>query len=113
MAEVLTHPLGPLPWALATPDGLFRKTKKAALANYLQKNIAQIEETPAHSAAVVDGMILVQRVKGDERTFIEVAMSVLSMALREGHRSQRIDVVFDTYQEMSIKNSERSVRGEE
>lgn len=32
------------------------------------------------------------------------------MALREGSQSNRIDVVFYTYQENSIKNSERSVR---
>ena len=35
------------------------------------------------------------------------------MASKEGNQSQRIDVVFDTYKENSIKNSERSVRGEE
>ena len=35
------------------------------------------------------------------------------MVLNEGSQSNRIDVVFDTYQEKSIKNSERSVRGEE
>ena len=35
------------------------------------------------------------------------------MALKERSQSNRIDVVFDKYQENSIKNSERSVRGEE
>ena len=35
------------------------------------------------------------------------------MALGEGSQSNRIDVAFDTYQENSIKKSERSVRGEE
>ena len=35
------------------------------------------------------------------------------MALKEGSQSNRIDVVFDKYQENSIKNSERSVRGGE
>ena len=35
------------------------------------------------------------------------------MTLREGSQSSRIDVVFDTYKENSIKNSERSQRGEE
>ena len=58
-------------------------------------------------------MNLVQRVKGDQATFGDVASTILLMALREGSQSNRIDVVFDTYQENSIKNSERSVRGEE
>ena len=35
------------------------------------------------------------------------------MALNEGGKSNRIDVLFHTYRENSIKNSERSLRGEE
>ncbi len=31
------HPLGLLPWALATPDGFLRKTNKAALATLFQR----------------------------------------------------------------------------
>ena len=37
MREVLSHPLGPLPWALSTADGSLRKTNKAVLAKELQK----------------------------------------------------------------------------
>ncbi len=58
-------------------------------------------------------MNLVQRVKADQATFGDIASSILLMALREGSQGRRIDIVFDTYQENSIKNSERSVRGEE
>ena len=68
------------------------------------------EQLPGNSASVLDGMNLVQRVKGDQATFGDVASTILLMALREGSQSNRIDVVFDTYQENSIKNSERSVR---
>lgn len=35
MEDNLSHPLGPLPWALSTPDGLLRKTNKATLATIL------------------------------------------------------------------------------
>ena len=35
------------------------------------------------------------------------------MAMKEGLSCNRIDVVFDTYKELSIKNSERQLRGEE
>ncbi|CAM4534943.1 unnamed protein product [Leuciscus chuanchicus] len=113
MEDILSHPLGPLPWALSTPDGLLRKTNKATLATALQKNVALQEKPPENSATVVDGMNLVQRVKGDEVTFRDVATTILGMALREGSQSRRIDVVFDTYKQNSIKNSERSLRGEE
>ena len=110
MENILSHPLGPIPWALSTPDGLLRKTNKASLATTLQKNVAVADQLPA---SVIDGMNLVQRVKGDQTTFGDIAITVLLMALREGSQSKRIDIVFDVYQENSIKNSERSVRGKE
>lgn len=58
-------------------------------------------------------MTLAQRVKVDQVTFRDFAATVLSMALREGSQSRRVDVVFNTYMVNSIKNSERSLRGEE
>jgi len=45
--------------------------------------------------------------------FSEVARFFLSMALKEGSRSQGIDVAFDTYKGAAIKNSERLARVEE
>ena len=32
MEDILYNLLGPLPWALSTPDGLLRKIEKASLA---------------------------------------------------------------------------------
>lgn len=78
MDDVFSHPLGPLPWALSTPDGLLRNTNKAALATSLQKNVSVAEQVPEDSATVIDGMNLVQRVKGDEATFGDVAKTVFS-----------------------------------
>ena len=95
MEDVLSHPLGPLPWALSTTDGLLRKTNKAALATTLQRNVAPAEHLPGNSAFVVDGMNIVQRIKGDQYTFGDVAITILSMVLKEGSQSKRIDVVFD------------------
>ena len=107
MDTILSHPLGPLPWALSTPDGLLRKTDKAFPSSLLQKNVQFSEGVPVNSAEVIDGMSLVQRLKGDELTFGDFAMTVLSMAMKEGMWCNRIDVVFDTYKGLSIKNSER------
>ena len=56
-------------------------------------------------------MQLVQKLKGNQTTFGEIAKDLFSMILREGAGSQRIDVLFDRYHEISIKNSERQVRG--
>ena len=113
MEDILCHPLGPLPWALSTPEGLLRKTNKASLATMLQRNVTTLEQLPENCASVVDGMGLVQRVKGDQATFGDIAATVLFMALNEGGNRNRIDVVFDTYRDNSIKDSERLLRGEE
>ncbi|KAK3749597.1 hypothetical protein QZH41_002778 [Actinostola sp. cb2023] len=72
MNEVLVHPLGPLPWSLATPDGSLRKTNKATLAKELQRNVPAVDIIPLPSATIIDGMALVQRLKGDHKTFSEV-----------------------------------------
>ena len=80
--------------------------------NYITKCVC-IEQLPGNSASVIDGMKLVQRVKGDQGTFGDVATTVLSMALREGAESYRINVVFDTYRDNAIKNCERTLRGGE
>lgn len=91
--ELLSYSLGPLPWSLATNEGFPRKNNKASLANVLQANIQ-----------LADSLPLVQKVNvgGGPITYKMVASSLLSMALREGSNSSRIDVVFDTYRDNSI-----------
>ena len=113
MREVLSHPLGPLPWALPTADGSLRKTNKVALAKELQKSIPFADVILQPSACMIDAMALVQRLKGDNKTFAEVAESLLCLVLHEGSNSQTIDVIFDVYKENSIKNAEREKRGAE
>ena len=113
MKEVFSHPLGPLPWSLAAPDGSLKKTAKSSLAKELQKDAPAVENLPPQSACIIDGMAMVQRLKGDQKTFREVADMLLAMALREGAGSARIDAVFDDYRKVSIKNAEREKRGAE
>ncbi|CAH3137149.1 unnamed protein product, partial [Porites lobata] len=113
MRDVLCHPLGPLPWALSVVDGSLRKTSKAALAKELQKNVPAAEEIAQPSACIIDGMVLVQRLKGDHKKFSDVAESLFGIVLHEGASSKRIDVIFDVYRENSIKNTEREHRGAE
>ena len=103
MKNVLCHALGPLPWSLATPDGQPRKTNKAVLAKELQKGTPFAENIPQPSATVIDGMALVQKAKAEQKSFGQVAASILASAIREGAQSSRIDIVFDVYREQSIK----------
>ena len=48
---------------------------------------------------------------GIDKTFSQLAESALSSILQVGTMSQRIDVVFDVYREISIMNTERANRG--
>ena len=88
-------------------------TNKAALANLLQNNVQKAEENPSNAAIIFDEMSLVQKVNADRLSFGDVAHTVLNMVLREGSRGKRIDLVFNTYKQSSIKNSERYLRGQE
>ena len=113
MSSVLSHPLGPLPWALASPDGSLRKTNKSTLAKELHKDIPSVEAIPNPSACIIDGMSMVQRLKGDHKTFAEIADVLMAMILREGATSKRIDVVFDVYRSRNVdkEHREREERG--
>ena len=53
-------------------------------------------------------MAIVQEIRGDQKTFAEIADSLMYMVLNEGTDSQRIDVVFDVYRDNSIKNPKRT-----
>lgn len=110
LKDVLSHPLGPLPWALANTDGTMKKTNKSVLARHLEKNVSPVEEIPKPSTCIMDGMSFVQ-MNCNNKTFSQVAESTLASILHEGSQSERTDVVFDVYQETPIKNAERCNRG--
>ena len=44
--EVLKHPLGLLPWSLASKNGTIAKTVKSKLAELVEKNVASFDEEP-------------------------------------------------------------------
>ena len=91
----------------ATDDGSLRKNKKSLLAKDFQKDVPAAESIPPSSACFIDGMALVQRLKGDGNTFAEIADVSMAMVLQEGALSKQIDVVFDVHRETLIKNTER------
>ena len=111
MRQVLSHPLGPVPWALANPDGSPRKTEKSKFMNIIAQNVAVLETFSEKSACIVDGMAIIQQFDANHKTFIELSKMVLKRVIQESNTSTRIDVVFDVYQQESIKNVERVNRG--
>ena len=99
-------PAWPFALALATADGSLRRNNKTSLAKELHKNVTPAEEIPQPCARILDGMAMVEKIAGDQKTF-GVAYTLMSIVLNEGTNSERIDVVFDVYNEHSIKNAER------
>ena len=63
MREVLSYPLGPLPWALATPDGELMKTNKAKLMELMEKGQQPEKDIPATATWIYDGMALLQALR--------------------------------------------------
>ena len=112
MQDVLKHPLGPLYALLACNNDFPRKTNKAQLGKELEKLIQPTEEVARPSVYLIDGMALVQKLKVDYLTFGEIADKTLSRVLREGEGSNRVDVIFDVYRDISVKSAERELRGE-
>ena len=97
MSDVLYHPLRRLSWALASADESLGKANKALLAKEPQRNLTAADVILQPCAIVINGMAMVQKVKGDQKTFAEMADSLMEMVLHEGTESQCIDVVFDVY----------------
>ena len=104
LKTVFMYPLGPLPWSLADAYGLPWKTNKA-----LEKNVPVSERHPTNVSNIYDGMAILQKLKLPAgATFRLVAEKVFSAVTN--NTSRRIDIVFDTYSDISIKNAEKSKR---
>ena len=57
----LSYPLGPVPWSLATADGMPVKTDKAKLLHYLESSVEAILLRPKENVVhIVDGNAVLQ-----------------------------------------------------
>ena len=83
-----------------------RCARQASLAKELQKNVQAADVVPQPSGCLMEGMAVVQRLKGAQKTFPEIAECLLSMAFNEGTMSDRIDVLFGDYRDDSIKSAD-------
>ena len=54
----VTYTLGPLPWSLAVPYGLPRKTSKAKLSQQLERRVTVTEKYPENATSIFDGAVL-------------------------------------------------------
>ena len=61
LRELLTFELGPLPWSLASLDGMLAKTNKATLSKLLENEVECVESLPNPTTAYIIGaMALLQ-----------------------------------------------------
>ena len=63
-----------------------------------------------HSATVIHGMTIVQKVNGNKKTLRTISNAVLAIALAEAEGSVRIDIVFHVYKDVSIKKAKQQSR---
>ena len=113
LQHVFTYSLRPYPRALATDSGCLVKTVKSKLLHLLEQEamVPLIEQIPANSATIVDGMALLQMLKAKNipETFGQLADAVLKNVIDIAvyNKSPRVDFVMDRYPAVSIKNAER------
>ena len=88
MKEVLCYPLGPKPWALVNADGTLKKTGKAKLSSHLEKQADFVDLPNGSSAAIIDAMGIVQKIRGENCTFGEVSENILKSILNHACKSQ-------------------------
>ena len=115
--NLFQYELTTVPLSLLKLDDSLNKSLKSLLLAELEKNAEVLPDLPrdvASSTWIVDGMALIQMVRGGKaKTFGELAQVLLKIILNIFQRSmvKRVDVTFDRYdQEDSIKSAERQQR---
>lgn len=112
--EMLDNEMSSVPLALASSNGNLRPTNKALLADILSRDAVK-KEFPVErekTCIIVDGMALVQAIgkPQDVSTFGEYADTFKRCISSYFNTSDRVDVVFDRYQTLSIKATTRAKR---
>ena len=106
-AEVMSYQLTPVPLTLATSDGYFAKTNKAAMMHYVLDEYQDDVSYPEGALFIQDGMALLHALTNLQPTFGDICIQILnSIAMKE-------NFIFstDSYEPESIKTQERKRRG--
>lgn len=110
LKDVLSFELSSVPFSLEHTDGSLRKTTKSVLLSILESDEAMEPRLPKCPdipvANLIDGMALIQATKSTG------AAALGDLATKYFEDCQRVDIVFDQYWNVSIKNAERRKRGE-
>ena len=105
LGVALSYPLTP------HPDGSMRKTDKSTMMHIIERKVTSLPSNQIENA-VVDGMFILRtlpnRLAPTLRGLVEYVLVKIMRLARH-----RIDLCFDTYTSPSIKDPERSARGNE
>lgn len=112
LEDFFRHENQPFPPSLSQA-GKLREGQKSDLVKCLEKLTVSSREAPQVEGTVVDGAVLVQMLKpGNAQTIQEYADRVfVPHVVRQSECVQRLDVIWDVYQENSLKFSTREKRG--
>lgn len=106
LQKVLSYPLSPIPWALATPDGLPVKTDKSILMHKLEDPSAITDvdrKTNEEQTVIIDGNALLHSLTSIPETFGQLAEKIFNLL----PNTKSVHFVTDTYNHNSIKCPER------
>ena len=95
--------MGPVPWALATADGLLVSTDEAKLMPAPELDNDFEKPRSDLCTSVIDGNALLQSLIGFPGTIGELAQRIFCVL----PKSSRVDFITDAYQVTSLKTAER------
>ena len=108
--KALSYALSPVPLALATSDGIRRKTCKSRLMDAALSSIVTDNVNTDHATClVIDIIATIRCIAKVPSTFRELALQLLHQILS---MYQTVYAACDTYLERSIKSSEHEIRGQ-
>ena len=109
LQKVMEYPLGPVPWSLATADGMPIKTDKAALMHKLEEEDSyKAPDKESNHIHIIDGNALFHSLSQIPETFGEVAQKIFNSL----PKVKRVHFLTDNYKDVSIKSAERLRRGD-
>lgn len=117
MRELIEYDLSPS-YYLFDEEGLMSKSIKSGLMKELESNLIDEDqkepnftEPSVRTAYIVDVMANVRKISPREHnTFGEYCSAILDYVSNSSKHAHRIDLVFDSYIDLSVKDSERKRR---
>ncbi|CAM1319292.1 Uncharacterised protein g7165 [Pycnogonum litorale] len=115
MEKMLHQEFCAVPLSLCTSDGKLRKAEKSQLMNILSKDASQPDlpiSDIVKTCTIIDGMAVVQSIGKPTAavTFGDLADVFVNCVKSHGRNSDRVDILFDRYEENSIKEGTRERR---